>query len=119
MRQALAGQELARPYIGIRYQPINAQLAREENLPVEAGAWINIAGELGGSAVEPGSPAADAGLREGDIITAIGSQPIDDEHPLDALLTQYAPGQTIELEVLRGSETHSVQVTLGTRPESF
>ncbi len=119
MRQALAGQELARPYIGIRYQAINAQLAREESLPVDTGAWVNIAGELGGSAVEPGSPAADAGLREGDIITAIGNQPIDAEHPLDALLTQYAPGQTIDLEVLRGEETQTIQVTLGTRPETF
>jgi serine protease Do len=52
----------------------------------------------------------------GDIITAIEGEPIDDEHPLDALLTQYAPGRTVTLEVLRDGGTQTVPVTLGTRP---
>jgi 2-alkenal reductase len=123
LRQALAGQELARPYIGIRYLPINAQIAREENLPVSSGALVDVTGATGtgagGEAVEPGSPAEQAGLRQGDIITAIENQPIDDEHPLDALLTQYAPGQTIELEVLRDGDRQTIQVTLGTRPSDL
>jgi S1-C subfamily serine protease len=120
LRQALAGQELARPYIGVRYVPINAQVAREESLPVQTGALVDVSSATGagagGEAVEPGSPADQAGLQQGDIITAIESQPIDDEHPLDALLTQYAPGQTIRLEVLRDGNRQTVSVTLGTRP---
>jgi len=117
MQQALGGEQLARPYIGIRYQAINAQIAKEANLPVKTGALIDAAGgTAGGPAIEPGSPAAQAGLRVGDIIIAIEGQAIDDEHPLDALLTQYAPGQTVILEVLRDGNRQSVSVTLATRP---
>jgi S1-C subfamily serine protease len=119
MQQALAGQQLARPYIGIHYVPINAEVAKEENLPVKAGALIKTADGTVQEAVEPGSPAAAAGLQQGDIVTAIEGQPIDDEHPLDALLTQYAPGQTVELEILRDGSTQTVSVTLGTRPATL
>jgi 2-alkenal reductase len=119
MQQALAGQQLARPYIGIHYVPINAEVAKEENLQVKAGALIKTADGTVQEAVEPGSPAAAAGLQQGDIVTAIEGQAIDDEHPLDALLTQYAPGQTVELEILRDGSTQTVSVTLGTRPATL
>ncbi|HEY7524486.1 MAG TPA: trypsin-like peptidase domain-containing protein, partial [Candidatus Limnocylindrales bacterium] len=119
MQQALAGQDLARPYIGIHYVPINAEVAKEENLPVKSGALINTADGTVQAAVEPGSPAADAGLREGDIVTAIEGQAVDDEHPLNALLTQYAPGQSVDLQILRNGNTETVAVTLGTRPANL
>ena len=119
MQQALAGQELARPYIGIRYEPITLQLADERDLPVEAGALIgpgrNAAGETV-PAIESGSPADDAGLRDGDIIVGIEDVTIDNEHPHDAVLSQFAPGATVDVEVVRGSQTLSLEVTLGTRP---
>jgi S1-C subfamily serine protease len=119
MQQALAGQDLARPFIGIRYEPITLQLADERDLPVEAGALIgpgrNAAGETV-PAIEPGSPADDAGLRDGDIIVGIEDVTIDNEHPLDAVLSQFAPGATVDVEVVRGSQTLNLEVTLGTRP---
>ena len=121
MSQALAGEPLARPYIGIRFNQINAKLQKEKNLPVGAGALISEVGQGGGSSlpgVTPGSPAEAAGLKEGDIITQLESTPIDSEHPLDAALTSFRPGQTITLTVLRGSETLQLKVTLGTRPEN-
>ena len=40
MRQALAGEPLQRPYIGIHYQQIDAQVAKEKTLPVTDGAWV-------------------------------------------------------------------------------
>ena len=41
---------------------------------------------------------------------------IDTEHPLEAALTSYGPGQTVTLTVLRVSDTLKIKVTLGTRP---
>ena len=41
------------------------------------------------------------------------------EHPLDATLSQYSPGDTISVEVLRDGDTVTLSVTLGTRPSSF
>ena len=44
---------------------------------------------------------------------------VDDEHPLDATLSQYAPDETVSLEVLRDGQTVTIQLTLGTRPADF
>ncbi|MFP5342685.1 MAG: S1C family serine protease [Candidatus Limnocylindria bacterium] len=117
MEQAVAGKELARPYMGIRYTTITRQVAEAENLPVTAGAWIS--SSAAGPAVEPGTPAADAGLRQDDIIIAINDQQIDTDHPLDATLSQYAPGDTISVTVLRDGETLTVSVTLTVRPSGL
>ena len=119
MMQALAGRPLERPYIGIRFRSIDYQLAQEESLPVDHGALIGPATNAAGEelpAITADSPAEAAGLRDGDIIVRIESQMIDAEHPLDAVLTSYAPGQTVRMEVLRGSTKLQVKVTLGVRP---
>jgi serine protease Do len=122
MSQALAGEELARPYVGIRYQQIDAKLKSEKSLTVDQGALIGPAQETGGEtlpAITPGSPAEAAGLRDGDIVLRIEDQVIDSEHPLDAILTSYRPGQTVRMAVLRGAEQLTINVTLGTRPSGL
>jgi S1-C subfamily serine protease len=122
MRQALAGQKLTRPYLGIRYVTIDYQLAKEENLPVQQGALVASGTDSSGQpqpAVVPGSPADQAGIRDGDIITKVEGQPLDAEHPLDLVLSQYAPGQTVTLEILRHGSTLTVRVTLGVRPSNL
>ena len=44
------------------------------------------------------------------------SQAIDSEHPLDLVLSGYAPGQTVSLTVLRDGSNLTLKLTLGTRP---
>ena len=63
-----------------------------------------------------GTPAANAGIRNGDIIVKIGDKTLDAEHPLDATLSQYSPGDVVSVELLRGGQQMTVSVTLGTRP---
>jgi serine protease Do len=117
MEQALAGHELQRPYIGIRYEDIDAQLAKDENLPVKVGALVSTdLDQNGNPPITPGSPAEAAGIQPGDIITAIGATKIDGEHPLDLVLSQSAPGDTIQLQVLRNGAGQTVEVTLAVRP---
>jgi serine protease Do len=122
MAQALAGQQLARPYVGIRYQQIDAKVKKAKNLTVDQGALIGPATDAAGAelpAITPGSPAEAAGLKDGDIIVRIEDQAIDSEHPLDAVLTSYGPGQIVKLTVLRGTEQLTIAVTLGTRPDGL
>ena len=121
MQQALAGQELARPYVGIRYVAVDAKVKADENLSVDYGALIGPSSGDGQSTpgVTSGSPAEAAGLRDGDVILSIEGQAIDAEHPLDAVLTSFAPGQTVKVSILRGSDELEVSVTLGTRPEGL
>ena len=112
--QALAGAKLVRPWIGILYQSLNAGLAARNHLSVNAGAWITSGGS--GAAVQAGSPAASAGLRENDIITALDGTRVDTSHPLVELLAAHAPGSSVTLTVRRGTTDGAVNVTLSTRP---
>ena len=122
MSQALAGDQLTRPYIGIRYEAIDLQLKAEKHLSVDQGALIGPGTDASGNtlpAITAGSPAEKAGLQSGDVVVSIDGQAIDAEHPLDAVLSSYSPGQTVHLEILRGSSTIAVAVTLGTRPSGL
>ena len=64
----------------------------------------------------PGSPADKAGLQAGDIITAIDGTTLDATHPLDLVMSQHAPGESVKLDVLRNGQTTQITVVLGTRP---
>ena len=69
-------------------------------------------------AIVPGGPAEAAGLKAGDIITAVNGTALDQQHPLDLVMSQLSPGQKATLTVLRGGQTLSLDVTLGTRPST-
>ena len=117
MDQAVRGEALSRPWIGIRFLSIDLQLMKDDNLPVDAGALVSSNGT--DPAVQQNSPAEQAGVQEGDIITSLNGTQIDAEHPLDALLVQFPPGDTIQLSVLRNGSTINLSVTLGTRPPNL
>jgi S1-C subfamily serine protease len=120
MEQAVAGKPLSRPYLGISFQSIDRKLADEKKLPVRAGALVGGFDQNGqpapSGAVKPGTPADQGGIKDGDIITAIDGKAIDEEHPLDATLAQFSPGDTVTVDVLRDGQHVTLQVTLGTRP---
>jgi len=116
MSQAVAGQQLTRPWIGIIYVPLDRSTADQNQLPVDYGAWLEPPTGSGDSPIVSGGPAEKAGLQAGDIITSIDGKRIDAGAGLDDILSQYSPGDTLTLEVLRNGSTISLQMTLGTRP---
>jgi serine protease Do len=119
MDQALAGEALSRPWIGIRFTSIDLQVKEEQDLPVDNGALVTNAGGDGSSAVVEDSPAAEAGIQDGDIILSLNGIRIDQEHPLDAVLVQFRPEDEVVLDVLRDGTTVRITVTLGTRPANL
>ena len=119
MEQAVAGQPLSRPYLGINFISIDRALADSEDLEALQGALVASFDQQTGklsTGVLPGTPAEAAGVQDGDIIVSVDGKVIDEEHPLDATLSQFAPGDTVSVEILRDGQTVTIQVTLGTRP---
>ena len=65
--------------------------------------------------VESGGPADKAGLRAGDVITAVGNRTVTTSTELTAAVRSQAPGDTVKLTVRRGGDTRTVEATLGSR----
>ena len=97
-----------RPFLGVSFQMVTEELAEQEDLGADQGAWV--------TQVVPGGPADEAGLQEGDLIQQVDDQPVDEKHPLPDLINSHRPGDRIELTVLRGRRELRVEVELGTRP---
>src|SRR3954454_8144694 len=119
MSQAVAGEPLSRPWLGIVYQAVDRSVADENKLPVDYGAWISPTTASGDPAIVPGSPAEQAGLQEGDIITSIDGHRIDAGAGLDDVLSLFKPSDTLTLQVLRNGESVELKATLGTRPANL
>ena len=107
MDQAVAGEPLSRPYMGIHFVTITRQIADEQKLPVNVGALVGGLDANGNPVpgVESGKPADLGGVKDGDIIVSINDKVIDEEHPLDATLAQFSPGDTVDVKVLRDGAT--------------
>jgi S1-C subfamily serine protease len=116
MAQAVAGEQLTRPYLGIIYQAVDKSVADQNKLPIDYGAWISPDTGSGDPPIVAGSPAETAGLKSGDIITAVDGHRVDAGAGLDDVLSLYKPGDTLTLDVLRDGQTVSLSITLGTRP---
>jgi 2-alkenal reductase len=103
--QIIAKGYFSRPYLGIRWQLITPNVARAYDLPVTWAIYM--------TDVVADSPASQADLRPGDLITRIGDVTIDENHSYINALFQYQPGDQVTLEVVRDGKTLQVQVTLG------
>ncbi|MDQ3412349.1 MAG: PDZ domain-containing protein [Chloroflexota bacterium] len=65
--------------------------------------------------VEPGTPADQAGIESGDIVTALGDEAIDAERSFSEVLFQFEPGDTVPVTLIRGNDEFQVEITLGER----
>lgn len=83
-------------------------------LGVQAGDATGGGAELG--TVSSGSPAADAGLKQGDVVTKIGDTAVADASDLTAAVNDRAPGDQVQVTVERDGATKALTVTLGDRP---
>ena len=115
IKSVTASGKLERAFLGVAHVGITSDVAKEYNLPVTHGAYIV---NEGGDAVTPGSPAAKAGLRAGDVITKVGDKKIDASHPLLSAISAYQPGDKVSITYLRDGKETTVTVTLATYPTS-
>jgi serine protease Do len=106
--------KIVRPYIGVRYVQVTPQLQKERDLPVSYGALV-IAGTGEDTPVLAGSPAARAGLREGDIILSVDGVRLEDR-TLSSVIRNKEISETVELEIMRGRDRKTLELTLESAP---
>lgn len=111
LKNVLAGGDVKRGYIGINYVAITADVASRYELNVKRGAYIF---SENGSAIVDGSPAKKAGIKDKDIITKVGAAEVGNPVGLASIMGLYAPGDVIEVTLLRDGKTLTVKVTVGT-----
>jgi S1-C subfamily serine protease len=113
INQVLKSGSFARPYLGVHYIALTATVAKDYALPVNSGAYLAPSGISGTDPVLTGSPADKAGLRAGDIITAVNGRKISPQTNLTTLLNKFQPGDKVNLKVLRGGKTITITAILG------
>ncbi|MBC7708283.1 trypsin-like peptidase domain-containing protein [Polaromonas sp.] len=114
--QVFKNGKVVRPYLGVRYIPLTADIAKQSNLSVTSGAYIIPTREGEDPSVLAGSPADKAGLQEKDVITKVAGVAIDETHSLTSLLGTHQPGESIPLTIARDGKTQKISVTLGETP---
>lgn len=110
LKSVFNGDGVKKAFLGVNYVDITPQLAKQENLPVTDGAYVQT---QNGSAVQSGGPADKAGLKSGDIITKVGGKAVGKDGSLSSLISEYAPGDRVELTIQKGKDTRTTTVTLG------
>ena len=105
---------IKRPLLGLRYIVIDERLATHKGLPVDYGAWI-MREAPGDHAVIPGSPAAEAGIKEKDIVLEANGARIDRDHPIQDVLEILGVGDAFEMKVLREGKTFVAKAVLAER----
>jgi len=103
------------PFLGVRYVLIDEEIQKQNNLPVNYGAWV--VGSEKESAIFPGSPAEKAGLKEGDIILEFNGEKITSKNSLAKIIMKYNPGDKVALKILRNRQEKMVEVILAERSE--
>src|SRR6187200_1026671 len=107
MTQLIDHGQVHRGMIGVTIQPVTSDIANSLGLPQVRGALVN--------SVTAGSPADKAGIRRGDVITAVNGAAIKDSNDLRNDVAQMAPGSAAKLTVLRDGKEQSLNVTLAER----
>lgn len=111
MSGVLESGKISRAYLGVSYQTITPEIAKQYDLSVLQGAYV-VASNQASNAVVKNGPADKAGIQNKDIITKINDKVIGDKGSVASLIGEYKPGDTIQLTVLRGGKTFDVRVTL-------
>ena len=103
------GRQVRRPWAGATFQSVSQEIADSLGMARPAGALV--------SDVRTGSPAADSGLKRGDVVVAVNGQSVDDPEALGYRLATHTLGSTVTLGVTRAGKNVDVPLRLAAAPE--
>jgi serine protease Do len=108
VERLMKGQSIERGYLGVRIQPLNEDLAASLGIEQRKGEFVQ--------AVEPGKPAALAGIQPGDVVVRVAGKEVGPEQTLSFIVANTAPGSRIPIELVRDGRRMTVTATVGRRP---
>ena len=100
--------KVTRGWLGVQIQPVTAEIADSLGLKQAQGAIVD--------EPQPNSPAAKAGIKAGDVVTAIDGAPIKDSRELARRVGGMAPGTSVKFDLVRDGASKTLTVTLGEMP---
>jgi serine protease Do len=98
------GDVVPRGYLGVNIQPVSSAMAESLGLKSASGAMID--------EVIPGTPAAEAGLKSGDVITKLNGKGIEETADLGRWIGSFKPGDEVELTLMRDGTEKTLEATL-------
>ncbi|MCB0837916.1 MAG: Do family serine endopeptidase [Bacteroidetes bacterium] len=104
MEDLLTYGEVRRGYLGVSIQPVDADLARRNNLDVMKGAYVSDVNEDLG--------ASEAGIRKGDVIVSVNGIEINNSSELQEQVSRYRPGDKVRVLAFRGAKQIEFNVPL-------
>lgn len=110
IKNLLKTGKVERPFLGVSYVTITPDVAKQYHLSVKQGAYVHT--DDGSAAVASGKAADKAGIKDGDIITKVGDIAVGERGSVSSLVSEYPVGDTIQVTILRGGKTMTVNVTL-------
>ncbi len=101
--------KIDRGWLGVQIQPVTKDIAESLGLSDAAGALV----------VEPqeGSPGAEAGIKQGDVVTAVNGEPVQDARDLARKIGAIAPGTKTEITIWRDGKAMSLDLKVGKLPQ--
>jgi len=109
MDQILAHGKVIRGYLGVHIQDFSPELAKSFNFNQSGGVLIGD--------VSANTPAANAGLKKGDVIVKLNGQAESDSNDLRNTISQMSPGTQVKLDIWRDGKVQPFTVTLGELPK--
>lgn len=103
-----AGAPRSAGYLGVGVIDMSPALAAKIACPLSTGAFV--------SSVTPGSPAAEAEISRGDVITAVAGRPVQGARSLSTVLSSFMPGQTLPVSVWRNGKMRTMNVKVFASP---
>ncbi|MCE5276937.1 MAG: Do family serine endopeptidase [Planctomycetaceae bacterium] len=108
MKQLIDKGKVSRGFLGITTQSVSPNLARSFSLPDAQGVLVTM--------IDPGSPAAKAGIKEGDFITALGGKGVAEPNELRTATAALPPGKQVDIEYYRAGKKTSLSLTPQEQP---
>ncbi len=106
--QLVKAGRVVHSYFGASYVPLNPAISDHLGIKQIEGVVI--------TRVTSGSPAAQAGLKQGDVVTAVDGKTLQDDSDMAQALYVRQPGDQLKLSILRGAQTVTIPVTLTEMP---